>query len=35
MYHKISYSLIVILELRYLDSSLEVQYKKIVMIGDK
>ena len=35
MYHKISYSLIVILELRYLDSSLEIQYKEIVMIGDK
>ena len=30
-----SYSLIVILELRYLDSSLEVQYKEIVIIDDK
>jgi len=35
MYHEISYSLIVILELRYLNSGSEVQYKKIVMIGDK
>jgi len=30
-----SYSLIVILELRYLDSGSEVQYKKIVIIDDK
>ena len=35
MYHKMSYSLIVILELRYLDSGSEVQYKEIVMIDDE
>jgi len=30
-----SYSLIIILELKYLDSDSEVQYKEIVMIGNE
>ena len=32
LYHKMSYSLVVILEL---DSVLEVQYKEIIIIGDE